>query len=133
MRKIFLKTALLALVAVGCVSATTVGKKKENKLVGTWVCTDSLYKQGGTLQLIFKEDNTVIGINTSKQASVFDSLKATYEYKDNFLYLNGREHHEITFRSDDKIRVKYLWILLEAIGPEYPKRIYNFERLGGVK
>ena len=133
MRKIFLKTALLALVVVGCVSATTVGKKKEHKLVGTWVCTDSLYKQGGTLQLIFKEDKTVIGINTSKQASIFDSLKATYEYKDNLLYLNGREHHEITFRSDDKIRVKYLWILLEAIGPEYPKRIYNFERIGGVK
>ena len=29
MRKIFLKTALLALVAVGCVSATTMKKKKE--------------------------------------------------------------------------------------------------------
>ncbi len=133
MRKTILKTTLLALVAVGCVSATTLEKKKENKLVGTWVCTDSLYKQGGTLQLIFKEDNTVIGINTSKQASVFDSLKATYEYKDSLLYLNGREHHEITFRSDDKIRVKYLWILLEAIGPEYPKRIYSFEKIGGIK
>ena len=133
MRKILLKTALLALVVVGCVSATTVGKKKENKLVGTWVCTDSLYKQGGTLQLIFKEDNTIIGINTSKQASVFDSLKATYEYKDSLLYLNGHECHKITFRSDDKIRIKYLWILLEAIGPEYPKRFYYFERIGGVK
>ena len=133
MRKIFLKTALLALVVVGCVSATTVGKKKENKLVGTWVCTDSLYKQGGTLQLIFKEDNTIIGINTSKLASVFDSLKATYEYKDSLLYLNGHECHKITFRSDDKIRIKYLWILLEAIGPEYPKRFYYFERIVGAK
>mgnify|MGYP003312562516 CR=1 FL=1 len=56
MRKILLKTALLALVAVGCVSATTMKKKKENKLVGTWICTDSLYKQGGILQLIFKEE-----------------------------------------------------------------------------
>jgi hypothetical protein len=133
MKKVFLKIALLALVTVGCVSATTVGKKKENKLVGTWVCTDSLYKQGGTLQLIFKEDNTVIGINTSKQASVFDSLKATYEYKDNLLYLNGRENHKITFRSDDKICLEYLWVILEIIDPKYPVGLYNFERIGGAK
>jgi len=45
MRKIFLKTALLALVVVGCVSATTLGKKKEKDerlkpFVGTIIGTE---------------------------------------------------------------------------------------------
>jgi len=45
MRKIFLKTTLLALVAVGCVSATTLGKKKEKDerlkpFVGTIIGTE---------------------------------------------------------------------------------------------
>ena len=45
MRKIFLKTALLALVVVGCVSATTMKKKKEKDerlkpFVGTIIGTE---------------------------------------------------------------------------------------------
>ena len=45
MRKIFLKTTLLALVAVGCVSATTMKKKKEKDerlkpFVGTIIGTE---------------------------------------------------------------------------------------------
>ena len=45
MKKIFLKTVLLALVTVGCVSATTLGKKKEKDerlkpFVGTIIGTE---------------------------------------------------------------------------------------------
>ena len=45
MRKIFLKTAVLTLVAIGCVSATTLGKKKEKDerlkpFVGTIIGTE---------------------------------------------------------------------------------------------
>ncbi|MBO7200587.1 MAG: hypothetical protein J6V54_04230 [Bacteroidales bacterium] len=45
MKKVFLKTVLLALVTVGCVSATTLGKKKEKDerlkpFVGTIIGTE---------------------------------------------------------------------------------------------
>ena len=44
-------------------------------------------------------------------------------------YLNGRENHKITFRSDDKICLEYLWVILEIIDPKYPVGLYNFERM----
>ena len=130
MKKIFLKFALLALVAVGMLSISSCKKDGDN-LVGTWKCTDGRYSQSGTLQLVFKDDNTVIGINNTGQLSIFDDLNATYEYKDNYLYLDGIKADSLTFLSDDEINIFFLGGINDC--GECPSREYNFRRIGGVK
>ena len=49
-------------------------EKPYNPFTGTWECTDELYTQSGTLQLVFSENNTVVTINTTGESSVFDNL-----------------------------------------------------------
>ena len=125
-----LKTALMALVAVGILSISSCKKDGDN-LVGTWKCTDGRYSQTGALQLMFKDDNTVIGINNTGISSIFDNLNATYEYIDNYLYLDGIKADSLTFLSDDEINIFFLGGINDC--GECPSREYNFSRAGGAK
>ena len=55
-------------------------EKPYNPFTGTWVCTDELYTESGTLQLVFGEDNTVVTTNTTGEPSVFDNLNTVYDF-----------------------------------------------------
>ena len=125
-----IKIALAAIVVVGMISTSSCEKDGDN-LVGIWNCTDGRYSQTGALQLVFKDDNTVIGINNTGVLSIFDSLNATYEYIDNYLYLDGIKADSLTFLSDDEINIFFLGGVT-ACG-DCPSGEYNFEREGGEK
>ena len=130
MKKIFLSLALLTLAAIGMLSISSCKKDGDN-LVGTWKCTDGRYSQTEALLLMFKDDNTVIGINNTGILSIFDSLNTTYDYIDNYLYLDGIKADSLTFLSDDEINILFLGGINDC--GECPSREYNFRRIGGVK
>jgi hypothetical protein len=146
MNRYILKFALLALVAVGMLSiagckkgeeepepSTTRKPLTQNPFVGTWVCTDELYTESGTLQLIF-DDNTVIGTNTTNVPSAFDTLNATYEYRDGYLYFDGVRTLDVTIRSDNYLSVFCCEGMPDASGNSPEGNWSNhFERIGGVK
>lgn len=144
MNRKILKFVLLALVAIGMLSIACCKKEKEpepsttrkpltqNPFVGTWVCTDELYTESGTLQLIFN-DNTVIGTNTTNVPSAFDTLNATYEYRDRYLYFDGVRTLEVNIRSDNYLSIFCCeGMPVDGIFPEGNWN-YHFERLGGIK
>ena len=122
-----IKFALMAVATAGMLSISSCEKNK-NKLVGTWNCTSERYSQNGTLQLVFKDDNTIVGTNTTGIASLFDDMNTTYEYKDNLLYINGVKTDSLIFLSDDNILISFLGVILTSYDPEYPSGRYNFER-----
>ena len=93
MKNVILKHVILAVVVMGSISIIsceekegqepTSSEKPYNPFTGTWVCTDELYTESGTLQLVFSENNTVVATNTTGESSVFDSLNTTYDVKGN--------------------------------------------------
>ena len=142
MRKTILKTALLALVVLGSISITscekgegtepTTDEKPYNPFTGTWVCTDELYTESGTLQLIFGEDNTAVATNTTVEPSAFDSLNTTYDFNGNYLYFDGvgNGRYYFDFPSDSNL---YIFnYIVDATGI-VDGCSYNFERVGEVK
>ena len=106
-------------------------EKPYNPFTGTWVCTDELYTESGTLQLVFGEDNTVVTTNTTGEPSVFDNLNTVYDFRGNYLYFDGRSsQYYFHFHSDSNL---YIFnSILDAGGIEYGYS-YHFERAGGVK
>lgn len=131
-----MKKIILALLfaTVGMLSISSCKEKENvvsNPLIGTWICIDERYTEMGVLQLLFNDNKTVLGINSTGQPSVFDDLDATYEYKDNFLYLDGIKAYYITFLSENEINILFLG-LIEQIGAT-PNVEYNFSRVGGAK
>ena len=95
MKKVIFKFALLAIVIIGSISIMSCEEKEEqepipsekpyNPFTGTWVCTDELYTESGTFQLVFGEDNTVVTTNTTGEPSVFDNLNTVYDFRGNYL------------------------------------------------
>jgi len=80
MRKIFLKTAVLALVAIGCVSATTMKKKKEKDerlkpFVGTIIGTEEC---AGVALLINFNSPDSIGDKVYEGDSIYYNVVKTY-------------------------------------------------------
>ena len=139
MKHYAVKIALLALVAVGMLSISSCEKEKEDKITtknsngflsGVWSCTDDRYAQTGTLQLHFK-DSTVMGINSTGQESIFDSLNSPYEYSDDYLYINGVKEDSITIFSENEIKISFLGGIICV--SEAPSGEYNFSRVGGAK
>lgn len=140
MNKLFsLKFLLLALAAAGVLSISSCEKGEEAKITtknsngflsGVWNCTDDRYTQTGTLQLHFK-DGTVMGINSTGQESIFDSLNSPYEYSDDYLYINGVKEDSITIFSENEIKISFLGGIICV--PEAPSGEYNFSRVGGAK
>ena len=140
MNKLFsLKFLLLALAAVGMLSISSCEKEKEDKITtknsngflsGVWNCTDDRYTQTGTLQLHFK-DGTVMGINSTGQESIFDSLNSPYEYSDDYLYINGVKEDSVIVFSENEIKISFLGGIICV--SEAPSGEYNFSRVGGAK
>ena len=138
MNKLFsLKFLLMALAAAGVLSISSCEKEKEDKITtknsngflsGVWNCTDDRYTQTGTLQLHFK-DGTVMGINSTGQESIFDSLNSPYEYSDDYLYINGVKEDSVTVFSENEIKISFLGGILAC--EECPSGEYNFRREGG--
>ena len=93
MKNVILKLVILAIVIMGSISIMsceekegqepTPNEKPYNPFTGTWVCTDELYTESGTLQLVFGEDNTVVTTNTTGEPSVFDNLNTVYDFRGN--------------------------------------------------
>ena len=141
MKKIFLKFAALTMVVMGSISIMSCEEKEEqepipsekpyNPFTGTWECTDELYTQSGTLQLVFSENNTMVTINTTGESSVFDNLNTVYDFRGNYLYFDGiSSQYYFHFHSDSNL---YIFnSILDAAGIEYGYS-YHFERLGGIK
>ena len=80
MKKVFLKTAVLALVAVGCVSATTMKKKKEKDerlkpFVGTIIGTEEC---AGVALLINFNSPDSIGDKDCVEGSRYYNVVKTY-------------------------------------------------------
>ena len=141
MKNVILKLAILAIVIMGSISIIsceekegqepTSSEKPYNPFTGTWVCTDELYTENGTLQLVFGEDNTVVVTNTTGEPSVFDSLNTTYDFKGNYLYFDGGSgQYYFHFHSDSNLYILNYTIDNVGNATGWP---YNFERIGGVK
>ncbi len=143
MKKVIFKFALLAIVVMGSITIISCeeiegqepipSEKPYNPFTGTWVCTDELYTESGTLQLIFGEDNTVFATNTTDESSVFDSLNTTYDFKGNYLYFDGvggGSQYYFHFHSDSNLYILNYIVDHLGIATGWP---YNFERIGGVK
>ena len=142
MKKVIFKFALLAIVIIGSISIMSCEENEEQELIpsekpynpftGTWVCTDELYTESGTLQLVFGEDNTVVTTNTTGEPSVFDNLNTVYDFRGNYLYFDGRSsQYYFHFHSDSNLYI-FNSILDAGTGIEYGYS-YHFERLGGIK
>ena len=142
MKKIFLKFAALTMVVMGSISIMSCEENEEQEPIpsekpytpftGTWVCTDELYTESGTLQLVFGEDNTVVTTNTTGEPSVFDNLNTVYDFRGNYLYFDGRSSQSyFHFHSDSNLYI-FNSILDAGTGIEYGYS-YHFERLGGIK
>ena len=142
MKKVIFKFALLAIVIIGSIGIMSCEEKEEqepipsekpyNPFTGTWVCTDELYTESGSLQLVFGEDNTVVTTNTTGEPSVFDNLNTVYDFRGNYLYFDGRSsQYYFHFHSDSNLYI-FNSILDAGTGIEYGYS-YHFERLGGIK
>jgi hypothetical protein len=142
MKKVIFKFALLAIVIIGSISIMSCEEKEEqepipsekpyNPFTGTWVCTDELYTESGTLQLVFGEDNTVVTTNTTGEPSVFDNLNTVYDFRGNYLYFDGRSsQYYFHFHSDSNLYIlNYTIDHRTGNATGWP---YNFERVGGSK
>ena len=141
MKKVILKHAILAIVVMGSISIMSCEEKEEqepipsekpyNPFTGTWVCTDELYTESGTLQLVFGEDNTVFATNTTGEPSVFDNLNTVYDFRGNYLYFDGiSSQYYFHFHSDSNLYILNYIVDHLGIATGYP---YNFERVGGSK
>ena len=126
------------MVIIGSISIMSCEEKEEqepipsekpyNPFTGTWVCTDELYTESGTLQLVFGEDNTVVTTNTTGEPSVFDNLNTVYDFRGNYLHFDGRSG-QYYFHSDSNL---YIFNSIISYVIEYGYS-YHFERLGGSK
>ena len=139
MKNVILKHVILAVVVMGSISIIsceekegqepTSSEKPYNPFTGTWVCTDELYTESGTLQLVFSENNTVVATNTTGESSVFDSLNTTYDFKGNYLYFDGSgggSQYYFHFHSDNNLYIlNYMIDYATGGATGYP---YNFER-----
>ena len=142
MKKVILKHAILAIVVMGSISIMSCEEKEEqepipsekpyNPFTGTWVCTDELYTESGTLQLVFGEDNTVVTTNTTGEPSVFDNLNTVYDFRGNYLYFDGiSSQYYFHFHSDSNLYI--LSYIIDYSTGHAEGCPYNFERMRGIK
>lgn len=142
MKKVILKHVILAIVVMGSISIISCEEKEEqepipsekpyNPFTGTWECTDELYTQSGTLQLVFSENNTVVTINTTGESSVFDNLNTVYDFRGNYLYFDGiSSQYYFHFHSDSNLYI--LSYIIDYSTGHTEGCPYNFERMRGIK